>query len=205
MKIIKKENEIILIDKEKTLTILLRGNDDLYWEFENKSNNSSPESNYFFITKENYELYNLFNKIYKDIKNANISKTHTSEGPEKYHKYNLSNYNELFNKEQKTITWYSDEDLHKIASILKIKKLENGFKLEFLSQNPIKDHKEDNHPPKEIQIRFRNSGSYYKPFNIVFMKMYNKLQEIEDVHDINHQYHIEEYLYIKEKNKVRKR
>lgn len=200
MKIIKKENEVILIEKEKVLTILLRGNDDLYWEFENKSNNQSPESNYIFITKENYELYNLFNKLYKDIENINISENHTFEEPEKYHRYNLSNYNELFNKEQKTITWYSDEDLRKIASILKIKKLENSFKLEFLSQNPI-----ENHFPKEIQIRFRNSGSYYKPFNIVFMKMYNKLQEIEDIHDINHQYHIEEYLYIKEKNKVRKR
>ena len=200
MKIIKKENEVILIDKEKILTILLRGNDDLYWEFENKSNNPSPESNCIFITKENYKLYDLFNKLYNDIENINISENHTFEEPEKYHRYNLSNYNKLFNKEQKTITWYSDEDLHKIASIVKIKKLENSFKLEFLSQNPIK-----NHFPKEIQIRFRNSGSYYKPFNIVFMKMYNKLQEIEDIHDINHQYHIEEYLYIKEKNKVRKR
>ena len=145
-------------------------------------------------------MYDLFNKLYNDIENINISENHTFEEPEKYHRYNLSNYNKLFNKEQKTITWYSDEDLHKIASIVKIKKLENSFKLEFLSQNPIK-----NHFPKEIQIRFRNSGSYYKPFNIVFMKMYNKLQEIEDIHDINHQYHIEEYLYIKEKNKVRKR
>lgn len=46
-----------------------------------------------------------------------------------------------------------------------------------------------------ISIRFRNSGSRYAPFNRLFMKMFNKLQFLDDVNDYGHQIHIEEYLY----------
>ena len=44
-------------------------------------------------------------------------------------------------------------------------------------------------------IRISNSGSRYAPFNIVFMRMFTKLQDIDDINDYGHQIHIEEYLY----------
>ena len=43
-------------------------------------------------------------------------------------------------------------------------------------------------------IRFRNSGSSYQPFNILFMDVFNKLQEYDPNY---HQMHIEEYAYQK--------
>ena len=46
-------------------------------------------------------------------------------------------------------------------------------------------------------IRFRNSGSRYDPFNIVFMRMFLKLQQVDDINDFGHQIHIEEFLYQK--------
>ena len=43
-----------------------------------------------------------------------------------------------------------------------------------------------------ISIRFRNSGSKYKPFNICFMRLFNNLQNYDpDYHQIT----IEEYNY----------
>ena len=55
-----------------------------------------------------------------------------------------------------------------------------------------------------IPIRFRNSGSFYNPFNVLFMRMHNKMKKIDDVNDIGHQIHIEEYLYNKQKNLLKK-
>lgn len=46
-------------------------------------------------------------------------------------------------------------------------------------------------------IRFRNSGSRYEPFNMVFMRMFLQLQKVDDISDYGHQIHIEEYLYKK--------
>ena len=54
-----------------------------------------------------------------------------------------------------------------------------------------------------IPIRFRNSGSRYDPFNIIFMRMYERLKKIDDVNDYGHQIHMEEYLYEKEKAKTK--
>jgi hypothetical protein len=48
--------------------------------------------------------------------------------------------------------------------------------------------------PGTLTIRFRNSGSTYDPFNIVFMKMYQRLQEYNPDY---HQIHIEETIYQK--------
>ena len=76
--------------------------------------------------------------------------------------------------------------------------------LEFSIQPHINGYDEDFHSPTYIPIRFRNSGSSYDPFNIVFMKMYNEMKNIDDINDIGHQIHIEEYLYNKEKILVKK-
>ena len=50
--------------------------------------------------------------------------------------------------------------------------------------------------PGRICIRFRNSGSTYDPFNIIFMRMFNKLQEYIPEY---HQIHIEEMNYSKKR------
>lgn len=171
---------------------------------------------YFIITKENYAVYSLFEQLFLDIENISFAEEEMpvyfeSEEQEreylkerekeieyqkrKYREFNCSNYNELYDDESKTITWYSDETAHEVANILKIKKNEDSFRIEFYIQPYVDGYDRELNYRNCVSIRFRNSGSRYKPFNISFMKMFNAMQEIDDVNDIGHQMHIEEYLY----------
>ena len=195
MKLTKQETEfgldIILEDDNKKFMIYFAGNLDLDWIIRSEEDSYKQS---FIITKENYDLYNLFDELYNDIENINIY------DEEKGKLCSRSNYNELFDKENKTITWYSDETAHEVANILTIKKDNESFKLDFYIQPHKKEYDRDFNSPNYIPIRFRNSGSSYDPFNMLFMKMYNEMKEIDDVNDYGHQIHMEEYLY----NKVKK-
>ena len=225
MQVIKHENEFGLIisfqELDKQFDASFGGNGDLYWTIHSKNTN---DDNNFIITKENYEVYRLFEELFDDIENIMIfdeeyipSYLETEEEKQEYIKnqkdeieyekkkyrlFNHSNYNELFDKENNTITWYSDETNHEVANILKIKKEKELFKLEFYIQPYIEGYDRDFNSLYHIPIRFRNSGSSYDPFNMVFMRMYRKMQQIEDVNDYGHQIHLEEYLF--NQNKVKK-
>ena len=207
MKVNKKNDEngyhmIELEDNDKSLTIFYGGNLDLYWTFRSRD---VLLDNEFIITKENYGVYNLFAKLFYDMENINIYEDqhfYNNEARKEYYKlYNKSNYNILYNEEQKLITWYSDETAWVIANILKIKKEKDSFKLEFYIQPKIEGFDEDFHSKHYIPIRFRNSGSFYEPFNVIFMRMYNHMKDVDDVLDDCHQIHIEEYLHQKVKKK----
>jgi len=213
MKVIKHENEFGLIisfqEEDKQFDISYGGNFDLYWKI--RSHNESDHHN-FIITKENYEVYRLFADLFNDIENIEIfdenclpfyiqTKEEIEYEKKKYRLFNHSNYNELFDKENNAITWYSDETNHEVANILKIKKEEDSFVLDFYIQPCIDGYDRDFNTPKYIPIRFRNSGSSYDPFNIVFMRMYRKMKQIDDVNDYGHQIHIEEYLFNQNKAK----
>lgn len=229
MKVTKENSEfglvIFLEEDEKYLTFNFCGNLDLYWSIHNKSDNINENYKYdvFIITKENYGVYRLFEELFYNIENINIfnlddislnfvdeeeqleylekRKKEIEETKNRIRLYNISNYNELFDSVTSTITWYSDETSHKVSNILKIKKEKNKFKIEFYTQPHINGYDEDFHSLISIPIRFRNYGSSYDPFNYIFMKMYNDMDKIDDVNDIGHQFHIEEYLYNKEKSK----
>ncbi len=233
MKVTKEKSEfglkVFLEEDGKCIAFTFGGNLDLYWYIHDKRYDKNKEDNYsyFIITKENYAIYSLFEQLFFDIENINIfdseydipfyieteedmrlyleeQEKSREEDKEKYRLFNHSNYNELFNKDDKTITWYSDETAHDVANILKIKKDKNSFKLEFYIQPHVDGYDEDFHLPNYIPIRFRNSGSSYDPFNVVFMRMYNNMKDIDDVNDYGHQIHIEEYMFNKE-NKLVKR
>lgn len=218
MQVIKHENEFGLIisfqELDKQFDVSFGGNLDLYWAIRSKNNSDCHE---FIITKENYEVYKLFEELFDDIENIKIYTEliipfyiETDEEKQeyineleyeknKYRLYNHSNYNELFDKENNTITWYSDETNHEVANILKIKKEKESFRLEFSIQPHKEEYDRDFNFPNYIPIRFRNSGSSYEPFNIIFMRMYEKMKQIDDINDYGHQIHIEEYLYSKSK------
>lgn len=228
MKVTKEKSEfglnVFLEEEGKRLGFTFGGNGDLYWAIHSPKDDKNEENNYeyFIITKENYAIYSLFEQLFYDIENINIfdeedipfyieseeekqeylkrMKQENDELKTSYRLFNRSNYNELFNNN--TITWYSDETAHEVANILKVKKDEDIFKIEFYIQPYMKGHDKDFHSLGHIPIRFRNSGSSYDPFNIIFMKMYNSMKEIDDVNDIGHQIHIEEYIY--NKGKVKK-
>ena len=225
MKVIKHENEFGLIisfqELDKQFDVSFSGNGDLYWTI--RSENINDDNN-FIITKENYEVYRLFEELFDDIENIKIDddeeyitfylkteeekqeyikkrKDEIEYEKNKYRLFNLSNYNELFDKENNAITWYSDETSHEVANILKIKKENESFELEFYIQPYIEGYDRDFNSLYHIPIRFRNSGSSYDPFNIVFMRMYGKMKQVDNVNDYGHQIHIEEYLYNQSKIK----
>ena len=200
--------DISLNEGDKTLSFLFCGNGDLYWNINNKNYKDDYKQDTFYITKENYDIYMLFNRLYDDIKNINIYNLNDipfyCNSQEEYldeinnekrmcKESNVSNYNELYNEEDKTITWYSDEVAHEVANYVTIKKEEDAFIISFNTQ-PDKEGYDNEYNMWGLSIRFRNSGSSYHPFNILFMKMYNELQNIDELY---YQSHIEEYLYNK--------
>ena len=197
-----KYNEIYnyeFISKDNKLNISFCGNLDLYFTIYGENINE------FTITKENMTIYNLFDNLYSDIENINIydeehfplyieteeeKKEYLKEKKDEYRLHNRSNYNELFNKNNKTITWYSDETAKEVANYLKIIKEEDNFKLEFYTQPYIEGYDRDFNSKYSTTIRFRNSGSRYEPFNACFMRLFNNLQKYNpDYHQIT----IEEY------------
>lgn len=209
--------DINLIDGNKTFSILFAGTGDLYWIVKN-SNCTEEDSDYFEISKENYQVYSLFETLLNDIRTINIfDKTEIEFPPyietdeekeeylkeeelekKKYKMFNKSYYNDLYDEDTNTITWVSDETGFEVANMVTIKKIDDKFLIEFKTQPYIDGYEMEDSIPGIIGIRFRNSGSRYKPFNIIFMRMFNKLQQIDDVNDYGHQIHVEEYLYQKE-------
>lgn len=215
MKLYKQENEygtdIIIKDTNKSLAFRFGGNGDLYWVV-NSNEEYIDDKIDFLITKENYKLYWLFEQLFMDIKTCSIFDgvnmmpfyIKNSEYNNNYlieqretlkHALNYMKQKELYNEKENIVTWYSDETSHKVGNILKIKKEEDKFKLEFFIQKYFGDYDKDFNYFGYIPIRFRNSGCYYAPFNIIFMRMFHNMALLDDINEEGHQIHIEEYLY----------
>lgn len=227
MKVVLKNNDynvkdIYLIDENKTLSIMFAGTGDLYWIIKNTNINENDEYSYdsFEITRENYQIYNLFQKVFDDIKSINIFDEELEFPPyvetdeerkeyleniefdkKRYRFFNMSHYNDLYDEETETITWISDETAYEVGNVVTIKKVNDKFLIEFKTQPYIEGFDKEDNTLGMMAIRFRNSGSRYNPFNMIFMRLFKNLQSVDDVNDYGHQLHMEEYLY--EKNKIK--
>ena len=215
MEIIKRKNQrysydFYLKEEDKELGIIFGGNLDLYWSLTKKNprlekikpselfkENKKQLKENFIITKENYFIYSLFDDLYNDIKECNLftkdsyyDESSTYEDRNKEYQ-NYSKYKALFDGH--TINWHSDEEEYCIANRVKIEKKDDTYVLKF-TRPEITEDKFPFRTIGNISIRFRNSGSRYDPFNIIFMRMYNKLQEYNPEY---HQIHIEELSYQK--------
>lgn len=177
---------ILKRDDNKEFIISFQGNLDLYFSLNNFNNEP-----YFIIDKSNYIIYELFDKLYNDIKNCKIfDDTELDKGYKKRYEYKKLVNNNI-------ITWKSDDYPEEIAPDFNIIKEKNYYLITF---NKRKDNKNSDYFEYYIEpqlnnwisVRIRNSGSSYHPFNIIFMKLYNSLCKInkEDLEQI----HIEEYL-----------
>ena len=157
-----------LSENDITFKICFGGDLDLYWQINNINADDEIDYETFTITEENTFIYGLFLELYNSIANCEFDASVR----------NSFEYRKLF--DGKTITWISDENGYKKESLVKISKVENKFVLEFARRL-----KEDayNWPSENglfaISIRFRNSGSSYQPFNRLFMRMYNALEDYE--------------------------
>lgn len=187
--------DISFIKDDKELKIVFGGNGDLYWMLRQiKTSDMNEEMNEvynnFYITKENPVIYRLFDELYNDILNCNIFRI-TELDQEMYTKSELKKKQKKKNElnewnrhkrdllvEEDKIKWHSDEQMFEYANVVTISKQEEGYLLEFT----IPDQPEEEllyRLPGTISIRFRNSGSTYDPFNIVFMRMYQELQKYD--------------------------
>ena len=178
-------------DDNKTFIITFCGNLDLYFCLYNFNNEP-----YFIIDKSNYHIYELFDKLYNDVKNCNIFEN--NETKERYLKYiERYEYKKLF--KDNTIEWKSDDYPDEIAPYFNITKEEDYYLIKF--KQCIIDKNNDYQYPlvrdDYISVRLRNSGSKYEPFNCIFMRLYNSLSNIDE-NDLE-QVHIEEYLYNQKK------
>lgn len=64
--------DIVFEDNSKRLNIFFCGNLDLYWSIYDLNNEKCVCE--FLITKENYSIYELFLKLYNDVKLCNVRK-----------------------------------------------------------------------------------------------------------------------------------
>lgn len=193
-----------IIQDDKVLNIFFGGNGDLYF-YANKINFDDEEQIVNFeITKENYELYYLFERLYNQIINSEIyriveiqlefyDEDELEEKRKNYQEWNSelkrsSSYTDLVHNG--VISWRHDEQIYEEANILNIYKEKEQYRLEFIPKSKELSH--------YIDIRFRNSGSRYHPFHLPFMELYQSLQEMDLEY---HQIHMEEYLYQKKYTK----
>lgn len=183
--------------------------------------------NSFVITKENYHIYTLFKKLVEDIKLPRVYEplkreqldeedlpdpeieeildelNHGKSEEERCNEWNqeLKNsnrYQKLYDGEN--IRWHSDDDCYEVADRVMITELDDSILLEFYRPETTFGTI-GFRMPGTVTIRFRNSGSTYDPLNIVFMKMYQKLQEYNPDY---HQVHFEEITYQKTLKKIDK-
>ena len=145
---------------------------DLFWTI-NKSEPYSIKETFDIPVKEK-EIYKLFDDLYKTVSKARI----IDARDDKYLKNKLVE-RELFNKETKTIKWHSDATYFDSDDVVKIIKEKDNYHLEFTRPEKYEDpfHMGSG---RMISIRFRNSGSYYDPFNIAFMEMFRNAQKLKE-------------------------
>ncbi len=210
VKLVKNDNktyDIKLIDGSKKLTIMYGGNGDLYWSLINDDWDVFFEgiTDYFDITKENYEVYRAFEVLLLDIQKINISGEVTNfpvgveteeeqreyllkfeAEKENYRKYNMANYNNLYDAENNEVTWISDELAEEVANEVTISKQDEIIRLSFKTKPSIAGYDRNYFDFGMISIRFRNSGSRYRPFNLIFMRMFNELQTLGVANDLEH-------------------
>lgn len=196
---------ITLTNGKKKLTIEYAPNLDLYFVVEDTSE--------FVITKEDYQIYELFSKLYETIISADVfnqssfnyymseflghfgNKFISYEDYLKKTKKSLefkrkqNYYADLVNNGK--IVWKCDDYPHDIGPSFGISKCTDIIKITFDKGDTEKQ--DLFHPKNRTTVRIRTSGSAYNYFYIPFMMLFKELKELVLIDQI----HIEEYLYTK--------
>lgn len=183
--------------EEGIFYITFCGNLDLYWGYDYQGNLlKQPETHTFFITKENYYVYSMFEKLYNDVINGNVYDDMNEEEKDIFINHIISENNPESLVQDGVICWHSDDYSYENASSVSIEKLEDEFAVTFQ-----RSKQSDEEFIMSYAVRFRNSGSRYAPFNCIFMKMYLELKNYDPDY---HQIHMEETQY-KPKARIRQK
>jgi len=204
IKIIKEKSYVGTLDirleiNENVHLDIVYGNvGDVYWIYDNLTTldvKDDPMYEVLKITKEDIDIYNIFNELYEDIINCRIYIPRKSILSNEYDKLeeqrchianeklkNDSLYKKLVKDD--VITWYSDEESEEITEILRISKREEIILIEFIRQSRI-DGLGQTRMPGWYSIRFRSSGSYYQPCDTVFWRHFDNLQNYESSNNLS--------------------
>lgn len=194
-----KSYDFLLKKDNKTLEIMYGGTLDLYLSLNDgtvipyKSNKSID----FDITKENYEVFKLFDELYNNI----IDGKPYGKESECYDNNSVfgKRQHDMLVDENNNINWISDNGPSYIEDRFKFFKVDDDtYRFTFYRNDEEMDfgHKSC----IDISVRIRNSGSSYEPYNCAFMLMFQKLQKIDTEY---HQIHFEEVEYAKKLEKKR--
>lgn len=189
-----------LSEDNKKMIISFGGNGDLYLCLFNLY---SGNNNKFKITKENMEIYGILVNLFKSIENPTLYEVSKSElnccdtNEEIKALYKRANENNNLLKQSDSykklyhdgiISWHNDNFPYELSDVVNIYKDSEEIVLDFTKNKMnIPTNFSD-----MVEIRFRNSGSYYNPLNYLFMEMYNELNEYDPDY---HQIHFEELNY----------
>ncbi len=194
-------NEMEFENNGVVFRIFYGGNGDLYWKIIDK-NETEKDKVYFSITKENYEIFQMFEELYTRIENCDVYRVNsfeeelcdTAEEREELHKRTKKLNEDLENQDcyeslctDDFIVWHSDDAPFGQGTRLNIyqSRTRDSFLIVITKLNKEKE---------DFSVEISNSGSRYTPFNILFMNHYNQLSDIEPDY---HQIHIEEIMYQK--------
>ena len=161
---------------DNRLLISFERNMDLYFQLFLKKRiefGKSAQIN-FDITKEDYDLFLLFDELYNDVISYKIDEYNNRLN----NKFYLQDRYEILVDNNKNITWVSDEGQFDYEDAFKISKINcDIYRMTFI-RNPIMGEffLKNAHV---ISVRISNSGSRYDPFNIIFMRFFNNLQKID--------------------------
>lgn len=187
---------VIITDGEKIFEMIFGGNLDLHWNLWSTTKIDREKSISIDVTRDSYVLWELFDDLYNDFKECNVSEVDYEklslcessdevrkiyERSKRYNEFlrNSSEYKVLF--DGKSIRWLSDDESYNFVTITPI---EDKYVIEFTSGKRISYLERHG-------IRFRNSGSAHAPFNRLFMKLYNRI--ISGEYDFD-QVHVNEYI-----------
>ncbi|MBR1416430.1 MAG: hypothetical protein IJ572_01260 [Bacilli bacterium] len=147
-----------------TFSIHYSNDENIYW-FSSFNPNKNSYEKIFTITREYELIYDLIDKLYKDIKDCNIFLNDEKNGYiKKIDKYSKT---PLFNNG--IIDYHSDDGSYEKVSSLKIYKENNDYKVVFTKGY---------HKFIEYYIKINKSSKRYRYFYLVFLKMYQSLENI---------------------------
>ena len=162
----------------QALQIVFAGNLDLYFRLvPNRPVGLENVSFSFDITKENFEIYTIFEALYQEVMEGKVF-----DDPREFSCLHIDrDYKETEEYKRlvhgKKIEWISDDGPRELEDRMTIEPGEDCYHLTFYRNDKPLDAGFKGH--HGISVRIRNSGSWYSPFNCIFMKAYQRLQHID--------------------------
>ena len=169
LKVTKSEEEYPSItlsyNDEVSLSILFAGNLDLYFMLA-----GAHKSQKFIIDESNLRVYDIFNELYESLINCSLP----YEIRDKNMLRRTSNYDMLV--QNNVIKWSCDDYSVDVGPSFEIAKVNDEFVITFDRGNIGKQFLASKY---SINVRLRNSGSLYHPFNANFMRLYHELCDLD--------------------------